>query len=48
MDPNSSSNIEVLGRSEYFSLLSASQSLRFDKTPSTNEGEASNKLRSFN
>ncbi|MGC8689717.1 MAG: zinc ribbon domain-containing protein, partial [Thermoplasmata archaeon] len=34
-DLNASSNIEVLGKSEYFRLLSASQSLCFDETPLT-------------
>ena len=34
-DLNASRNIEVLGTSEYFRLLSASQSLRFDETPLT-------------
>jgi len=34
-DLNASRNIEVLGKSEYFRLLSASQSLRFDETPLT-------------
>ncbi|MGB9815948.1 MAG: zinc ribbon domain-containing protein, partial [Thermoplasmata archaeon] len=34
-DLNASSNIEVLSKSEYFRLLSASQSLRFDETPPT-------------
>ncbi|MGC8630035.1 MAG: zinc ribbon domain-containing protein [Thermoplasmata archaeon] len=32
-DLNASRNIEVLGTSEYFRLLSASQSLRFNETP---------------
>ncbi|MGC8565237.1 MAG: RNA-guided endonuclease InsQ/TnpB family protein, partial [Thermoplasmata archaeon] len=32
-DLNASRNIEVLGNSEYFRLLSASQSLRFNETP---------------
>ncbi len=32
-DLNASRNIEVLGKSEYFGLLSASHSLRFDETP---------------
>ena len=34
-DLNASRNIEVLGKSEYFRLLSASQSLRFNETPLT-------------
>ncbi|MGC8599031.1 MAG: zinc ribbon domain-containing protein [Thermoplasmata archaeon] len=34
-DLNASRNIEVLGTSEYFRLLSASRSLRFDETPPT-------------
>ncbi|MGC8980067.1 MAG: RNA-guided endonuclease InsQ/TnpB family protein, partial [Thermoplasmata archaeon] len=34
-DLNASRNIEVLGRSEYFRLLSASRSLRFNETPLT-------------
>ncbi|MGC8692041.1 MAG: zinc ribbon domain-containing protein, partial [Thermoplasmata archaeon] len=34
-DLNASRNIEVLGTSEYFRLLSASQSLRFDEHPLT-------------
>ena len=34
-DLNASRNIEVLGTSEYFRLLSASQSLRFNETPLT-------------
>ncbi|MGC8655628.1 MAG: zinc ribbon domain-containing protein, partial [Thermoplasmata archaeon] len=46
-DLNASRNIEVLGTSEYFRLLSASQSLRFNETPPTGGGETSNKLRSF-
>jgi IS605 OrfB family transposase len=37
-DLNASRNIEVLGRSEYFRLLSASQSLRFSETPLTGGG----------
>ncbi|MGC8516179.1 MAG: RNA-guided endonuclease InsQ/TnpB family protein [Thermoplasmata archaeon] len=46
-DLNASRNIEVLGKSEYFRLMSASQSLRFNETPLTGGGETSNKLRSF-
>ncbi|MGC8693875.1 MAG: zinc ribbon domain-containing protein, partial [Thermoplasmata archaeon] len=46
-DLNASRNIEVLGTSEYIRLLSASQSLRFNKTPLMVDGEPSNKLRSF-
>jgi len=46
-DLNASRNIEVLGKSEYFRLLSTSQSLRFNETPLTGGGENSNKLRSF-
>jgi putative transposase len=34
-DLNASRNIEVAGKSEYFRLLSASQSLRFDESPLT-------------
>jgi transposase len=32
-DLNASRNIEVLGKSEYFKLMSASQTLRLSKTP---------------
>jgi len=46
-DLNASRNIEVLGRSEYFRLMSTSQSLRFNESPLTGGGENSNKLRSF-
>ncbi|PYB67903.1 hypothetical protein DMB44_06940, partial [Thermoplasma sp. Kam2015] len=46
-DLNASRNIEVPGTSEYFRLMSASRSLRFDETSSTGEGETSSKLRSF-
>ena len=46
-DLNASRNIEVLGKSEYFRLLSTSQSLRFNETPLMGGGENSNKLRSF-
>jgi len=46
-DLNASRNIEVLGKSEYFRLMSTSQSLRPDETPLMGGGEASNKLRSF-
>jgi len=46
-DLNASRNIEVLGKSECFRLLSASQPLRPDETPLMGGGEASNKLRSF-
>ena len=46
-DLNASRNIEVLGKSEYFRLLSTSQSLRFNESPLTGGGENSNKLRSF-
>ncbi|MDP7976011.1 MAG: transposase, partial [TACK group archaeon] len=34
-DLNASRNVEVLGKSDYFRPLSASQSLRFDETPLT-------------
>ena len=47
-DLNASRNIEVLGKSEYFRLMSTSQSLRFNESPLTGGGENSNKLRSFN
>jgi len=46
-DLNASRNIEVLGKSEYFRLMSTSQSLRFNESPLTGGGENSNKLRSF-
>ena len=46
-DLNASRNIEVLNKSEYFRLLSASQSLRFNETPLTGRGETSNKFRRF-
>jgi putative transposase len=46
-DLNASRNIEVLGKSEYFRLLSTSQSLRFNESPLTGGGETSNKLQSF-
>jgi putative transposase len=46
-DLNASRNIEVLGKSEYFRLLSTSQSLRFVESPLTSGGETSNKLQSF-
>ena len=46
-DLNASRNIEVLGKSEYFRLMSTSQSLRFDESPLTGGVENSNKLRSF-
>jgi len=46
-DLNASRNIEVLGKSEYFRLLSASQSLRFVESPLTSGRETSNKLRGF-
>jgi transposase, IS605 OrfB family, central region len=46
-DLNASRNIEVLGRSEYFRLMSTSQSLRFNESPLTGGVENSNKLRSF-
>jgi len=46
-DLNASRNIEVLNKSEYFRLFSASQSLRFNETPLTGGGETSNKLLSF-
>ncbi len=42
-DLNASRNIEVLGKSGYFRLLSTSQSLRFDESMSTGMGETSNK-----
>jgi IS605 OrfB family transposase len=42
-DLNASRNIEVLGKSEYFRLLSTSQSLRSDESMSTDMGETSNK-----
>ncbi len=42
-DLNASRNIEVLGKSEYFRLLSTSQSLRFDESMPTGMGETSNK-----
>ncbi len=42
-DLNASRNIEVLGKSEYFRLLSTSQSLRSDETMLTGMGEDSNK-----
>ena len=42
-DLNASRNIEVLGKSEYFRLLSTSQSLRFDESMSTDMGETSSK-----
>jgi len=38
-DLNASRNIEVLGKSEYFKLLSTSQSLRFNENPLTSGGE---------
>jgi len=46
-DLNASRNIEVLGKSECFRLLSTSQSLRHDESPLMGGGENSNKLRSF-
>ena len=46
-DLNASRNIEVLGKSEYFRLLSTSQSLRFNETMPTGMVETSNKLQSF-
>jgi putative transposase len=46
-DLNASRNIEVLGKSEYFRLMSTSQSLRFDESSLTGGVETSNKLRSF-
>ena len=46
-DLNASRNIEVLGKSEYFRLMSSNQSLRFNESPFTGGGENSNKLRSF-
>ncbi len=42
-DLNASRNIEVLGKSGYFRLLSTSQSLRFDESMLTGMGETSNK-----
>ncbi len=42
-DLNASRNIEVLGKSGYFRLLSTSQSLRFDESMPTGMGETSNK-----
>lgn len=46
-DLNAARNIEVLGKSEYFWLLSTSQSSRFDEALLTGRGETSDKLRSF-
>ena len=46
-DLNASRNIGVLGKSEYFRLLSTSQSLRFDESMPTGMGETSSKLQSF-
>jgi IS605 OrfB family transposase len=46
-DLNAYRNTEVLGKSEYFRLLSTSQSLRFDESPLMGGVETSNKLRSF-
>lgn len=46
-DLNASRNIGVLGKSEYFRLLSTSQSLRPDETMPTGMAEDSSKLRSF-
>jgi len=42
-DLNASRNIEMLGKSEYFRLLSTSQSLRFGEVPPTGGVETSNK-----
>ena len=42
-DLNASRNIEVLGKSGYFRLLSTGQSLRFDESMPTGMGETSNK-----
>jgi IS605 OrfB family transposase len=42
-DLNASRNIEVFGKSEYFRLLSTSQSLRLDETSAECEVETSNK-----
>jgi IS605 OrfB family transposase len=42
-DLNASRNIEVLGKSEYFRLLSTSQSLRFSETVPTGMAEDSSK-----
>ena len=42
-DLNASRNIEVLGKSEYFRLLSTSQSLRFNEAMLTGMRETSNK-----
>ena len=42
-DLNASRNIEVLGKSEYFRLLSTSQSLRFDESMPTGMRETSSK-----
>ncbi len=46
-DLNASRNIGVLGKSEYFRLLSTSQSLRFDESMPTDVAETSNKLQPF-
>jgi IS605 OrfB family transposase len=46
-DLNASRNIEVLGRSEYFGLLSTSQSLCFNEPTPTGMVENSNKLQPF-
>ena len=46
-DLNAARNIEILGRSEYFRLLSTSQSLRSDETMLTGMGEDSNKPTPF-
>ncbi len=42
-DLNASRNIEVLGKSEYFRLLSTSQSLRLNESMPTGMGETSSK-----
>ncbi len=42
-DLNASRNIEILGKSEYFRLLSTSQSLRSDESMPTGMGEDSSK-----
>ncbi len=42
-DLNAARNIEIFGKSEYFRLLSTSQSLRFDESMSTDMGETSSK-----
>ena len=46
-DLNAARNIEVLGKSEYFRLMSTSQSLRFNEPMPTGTTETSNNLQSF-